>query len=143
MSILKKCSKCKEAKSKGEFYKSKCHSDGLYPYCKDCKRRKQRAVSRRWYWENMEGSRTSPNYDWESRKEYYRKKRKESPNAFRAVDAVNRAVQGGKIPSPSELPCSDCGGRAHDYHHKGYDKERWFDIVPLCRPCHGIVRRIS
>ena len=35
---MKKCSKCKMVKSKSEFYKNRCHKDGLDTWCKDCKK---------------------------------------------------------------------------------------------------------
>ena len=35
----KKCSKCREIKSIGEFYKNNSRKDGLYAYCKECSRK--------------------------------------------------------------------------------------------------------
>src|SRR5882672_6303678 len=45
----KQCSKCKIIKYAKEFYKNKCHSDGLYSQCKDC----QKILSRNWTKNNM------------------------------------------------------------------------------------------
>lgn len=37
---MKKCSKCKQIKSKTEFHKQKCKSDGLRVNCKSCRKLK-------------------------------------------------------------------------------------------------------
>jgi hypothetical protein len=43
-----------------------------------------------------------------------------------------------------EPSCLVCGGnwslRHGDLHHRTYDRlcdEQWYDLIPLCRPCHG------
>ncbi|MGH8995383.1 MAG: hypothetical protein ACRDYB_05020 [Acidimicrobiales bacterium] len=36
--------------------------------------------------------------------------------------------------------CLVCGGEWSDLHHRSYDRlgnERWCDLIPLCRACHG------
>jgi len=47
---MKKCAKCKQTKTKNEFYPNKKWNDGFYPYCKICKN----IVSARYYKENKE-----------------------------------------------------------------------------------------
>lgn len=51
--------------------------------------------------------------------------------------AILRAVKQGMKPATAFI-CADCGKeQAEEYHHhKGYDKEHWLDVIPLCLPCH-------
>jgi len=46
---MKKCSKCKMVKSKSEFYKNRCHKDGLDTWCKDCKKEYDRIYYKNHY----------------------------------------------------------------------------------------------
>ena len=62
---------------------------------------------------------------------------------LQARSRVNFEVKRGDRPHPNELPCVDCGhvwrgnGNRHEYdHHKGYDAEHHYDVVPVCRRCH-------
>lgn len=52
--------------------------------------------------------------------------------------AIVRAVKQGMKPATAFI-CADCGqAQAEEYHHyKGYAKEHWLDVVPLCLPCHA------
>ena len=54
-----------------------------------------------------------------------------------ARKAVWYAVKVGKLAHISTLKCFNCLSPATAYHHhKGYDKEHWLDVVPICRMCH-------
>lgn len=55
----------------------------------------------------------------------------------RARKAVNYAVEKGQILPVKTQMCVECGKPAQEYHHhKGYDQEHWFDVIPLCAMCH-------
>ena len=58
------------------------------------------------------------------------------PEKIKARNAINNAVNGGRFPTATQFICS-CGEQAKQYHHHlGYAKEHWFDVVPVCIPCH-------
>lgn len=50
MELLKKCSKCGETKTLNNFVKDKTRKDGLFPQCRDCKRKGKQ----KYYQENKE-----------------------------------------------------------------------------------------
>jgi hypothetical protein len=54
-----------------------------------------------------------------------------------AIRAVAKEVTAGRMPPVHTLKCSNCGVKALVYHHhKGYEKEFWLDVIPLCGTCH-------
>jgi hypothetical protein len=54
-----------------------------------------------------------------------------------ANDAISNAMRSGQLPRPAGQPCVRCGGPALIYHHHlGYAREHWYDVVPMCPPCH-------
>lgn len=58
-----------------------------------------------------------------------------------AHQAVRRARKSGKLPEASEVQCAFCGEPAQEWHHhKGYAREHWLDVIPLCIPCHSTTR---
>lgn len=60
----------------------------------------------------------------------------------KAKDAVNGKVRSLKMPKPAHLFCALCGKQAANYHHYlGYEREHWFDVIPVCVPCHAIADR--
>lgn len=57
---------------------------------------------------------------------------------------VNHAIAAGRLKSPNELPCTDCGHvyqdgeRRHEYdHHLGYGAEHHLDVQAVCTSCHA------
>lgn len=51
--------------------------------------------------------------------------------------AVHTATANGALPRARTLKCSHCTHRADGYHHhRGYAREFWLDVVPLCTKCH-------
>jgi hypothetical protein len=53
--------------------------------------------------------------------------------------------RGGRIPSPDDVPCMDCGAKwsrgkpHHEYdHYRGYGAEHHRSIQPVCPKCHKI-----
>lgn len=56
---------------------------------------------------------------------------------YRARQAVNNEITAGRLAPIKSLACANCGNQAAHYHHYlGYEKEHWFDVIPLCRKCH-------
>lgn len=56
---------------------------------------------------------------------------------------TNQAVRTGVLPSPNDLPCTDCGhdhasdGKRHEYdHHLGYSAEHQLSVQAVCVSCH-------
>jgi hypothetical protein len=84
-----------------------------------------------------------PNYK-QKRKEYDRRRRKTQYLKVRAREVVRKAVYKKKIPSAKLLPCAWPGRQKHAdeyHHHKGYEKEKWMDVQPLCYEHHGLIHQ--
>jgi hypothetical protein len=156
--ILKSCSKCGQPKTLDEFNKDKLQKDGHRPDCKECRKKQQseyrnrpsvyttRAEYRKEHAENnrsyakmsykkngrtrsIEGDRVRRN-QW----------RHNNPLATNAHDAVQRAVQDGRLPAASNQICHKCHAQADEYHHYlGYQKDVWLNVIPLCRSCHKLI----
>ena len=137
----KRCTKCGESKLNDAFAKDKNRRDGLQPWCRVChgKNRAER------YWGD-EVHRAKQREHW---REYHsrpevqaRKNQQKRENTRtereRARDTIATAVKRGKIPPASTLACLNCGHQATQYHHfRGYERQHWRDVIPLCRECHG------
>jgi len=81
--LMRKCNKCNEEKSSKSFHKHASNKDGLYPTCKDCKRKQDRKR----YKANRKKiiARVKSNYDPEKKSEYdkdYRTKNKTRIQAY-------------------------------------------------------------
>jgi len=60
------------------------------------------------------------------------------PKHWKATNAVNSAIRIGRLPRLDSLQCHYCPAQAkHYHHHKDYEPEHWFDVVPVCIPCHN------
>lgn len=58
--------------------------------------------------------------------------------------AVGNAVQAGYMPPAKCCNCANCYSPASEYHHhKGYDRENWLDVQPLCLKCHRRLIRMA
>ncbi len=56
----------------------------------------------------------------------------------RAHAAVAKAILSGGLQRPGDLPCVDCGGPAAVYDHfRGYAREHWLDVEPVCISCNA------
>lgn len=61
-----------------------------------------------------------------------------------AYNALNKAVARGIFPRPDTLKCFNCENQAKEYHHhKGYEPEYWFEVIPLCTNCHRNIHRLK
>lgn len=157
----KVCSKCKQTKPLSDFHRDKTTPDGYYGQCKLCKnarhslwraehREEERARSRE-YTRSHRDEMTEYMRQWRARNpDYIRDRRmanyeveaqklrdKKHTVAGRARNRFTQAVLRGKITKPTH--CEHCGcepGSQHLVgHHDDYSKP--FDVVWLCRICHG------
>jgi hypothetical protein len=63
-----------------------------------------------------------------------------NPEKIKCRALVNQRVRFGRMPRASSLDCSNCGDKAaHYHHHKGYDFENRYEVVPVCVSCHKIL----
>lgn len=78
----------------------------------------------------------------EMRLEVRKRSRTKFPEREQAHRRVRTAVANGRLPHPKTLLCSHCGNPATEYHHhRGYSEEFALDVVPVCKPCHGLTRQ--
>lgn len=65
-----------------------------------------------------------------------------SRRRLRARSRVAARVRSGALPSPSSLPCADCGRRRrpedppHEYDHRSYRRGSALAVDAVCRSCH-------
>lgn len=142
----KKCSKCKQVKRLSEFRLRNRQMQKFYGQCKKCQCKK--AVQRQ---KNLSSEQKKQQHEYQKnyrktkqgrksirkgRQRYYQKNK----NKFRARSAVSYAVLRGRLPHISTQICR-CGKEAKNYHHhRGYEREFWIDVIPICQQCHNILR---
>lgn len=143
MADQKQCTKCGEIKPLTEFNRRRMVSSGFRAECREC----QKQSTRRYYHEG-DGQRKKSEYYAAHREEkkegfrqYFTRKRPRrpyNPEKSPARNALNRAIESGKIVRPDH--CQECGKscKPDGHHHKGYDKEHWLDVIWLCRECHSL-----
>jgi len=153
--INKYCPKCDTFKSPSEFGKLSSSKDGLSYSCKKCLRikmnqwlskpenRKSNNVTAAAYRRTQKGRDTKKRYyDSEKGQRAYKKYAYQQTNKHKARQAVNHAVDYGTLPRANTQVCTindgTCEGRMEYHHYKGYKKESWFDIIPLCKKHHCI-----
>ena len=137
----KACSACGEWKPLGAFGMHRCNPDGLNCRCKECcraacKRTRTQPGMRTKHAARMRAYRQTPS----GRDANYRASRStrtQHHERMSAGSAVAHAVTMGRLPRASACECVDCGQQAEHYHHESYAKEKWLDVVPLCRACHN------
>ena len=139
--MTKLCVKCGEVKPTCDFNKKRNANDGLFPYCKNCRREYNRArrdnPSERSQQLRRESSArfkvAHPNYDAEYR----------AANKFKvaARKALNNSIACGNTIKPER--CDECElpfpANEIEGHHDDYTTPLMVDW--LCRKCHGIRHR--
>lgn len=87
---------------------------------------------------NQQINQSSAKYRKSEKYKISRKKYLDNNNLkIKARQILNTAVKAGKIISPKTLKCYLCGNPSVEYdHHNGYEKEHWFDVIPICKNCH-------
>ena len=134
----KKCTECGKEKPLSEYHKHKQGRLGLNPKCKSC--RKEFARTKRG--KGLQAIRGTRYRLTDEGKRKHRADAKKSrgtwPLKHMARDAVNHAVNSGKLEKPD--CCSICGnGGVIHGHHDSYEKEFWLDVRWLCVKCHNMV----
>jgi hypothetical protein len=162
----KYCWKCKQSKPLDDFGRNRSKSDGLQSECKECVREYNRRYNKknkevllikmkeyrqsnidklrkrgREYSRSDKGRTARLRY-YASNKEQFagrvRKHNENHPGRYKARYQFRNAVKLGKIMRPKS--CSLCGKRCKPHgHHEDYSKP--FDVVWVCRKCHGILHR--
>ena len=68
---------------------------------------------------------------------YSRIQRARHPEHKAARDAVYRALKEGRLLKP--IQCQDCGEeKPLQGHHESYDKNKYLEVIWVCRTCHRI-----
>ena len=119
------CTGCKEEHPIDAFGRDSSRTDGLASVCLASRRvkvQKPRLGSlgrRKWLVETRDGDKRQ------------------------ARRRINYLVERGRLPSPADLPCIDCGHargdeeRRHEYDHaRGYDRENQLYVEAVCSTCH-------
>ena len=133
---MKTCTKCHQKKELVEFYTdSGTHSSqcGHKPHCKDCVKEQHKI-----YLQSPKGRAITRQYA-KTKISKVRQNRYclRYPERRKAKDAVYWAIQKGNLPRPDTKQCPCGNHRAEQYHHhKGYGKEHWLDVTPVCRKYH-------
>jgi hypothetical protein len=122
-----------------EQYRDDIRYRGGYRHqCKTCERislqeRRQTQKGREAYRQHARNWRKTPQGKIATKKTY----QNTQPNVRRARSYLNKQVFRGKFPKVSEQECCKCGKQATQYHHhKGYERNAWLDVVPVCAACH-------
>ena len=151
---MKTCSKCREIKTLSEFYKDRSRKDGLFGYCKSCKKSYQQQYQQASngkaahlkrqvkYLKTPKGKALAAKYQKSPKGKAAHRKgtakfNARHPNYAKATNAVNNAIRAGRLPRAASLPCYYCPKPAQQYHHwRGYEPEHWLDVVQVCIKCH-------
>lgn len=122
------CNDCGEVKPIAEFVHK---SDGTpRPYCRKCFRIRGKA-----YMDSLSEEDRRRLQSSSGRSELGQQRKL-------ARTRLAEAIRNDRFPRANTQKCSVCGAQANEYHHaNGYDADRWDDVVPMCRKCHGETRR--
>lgn len=140
---VKVCTKCGEAKPITEFHRQAHSPDGLHPACKSCTNAQNRSIYKAHKLAHLEAKRRYRAQNPDARLATIRKYDAINAMARKAHRAVRHAIAVGDIRPVHECVCQRCGNQAEVYHHESYEPERWLDVQPLCRVCHGEIHRVS
>ena len=146
--ITKRCSKCKTFKPLSEFYTDRHHKDGKTWWCKVCvnistnrykKTEKGQQINRycsRRYAQTEDGKR--------NRVTVFARYMKNNPQKIRTRANVRSAVYRGRLKPALHYHCRICWSQAEEYHHhRGYEPEHTFDLIPLCKICHVSIHKAT
>lgn len=151
--MKKGCTKCKETKAVGEFYRNAASKDGLTSNCKDCHRRYNASAKgkvRAHKYNASEKGKVCARRYWVTDKGKVRSKRQDKVRQLRYPDriiirnAVTNAIRAKRIPPAKTLQCSNCPEPAAEYHHfAGYEPEHQLDVIPVCYACHNKLEQLK
>ncbi|MFA7100659.1 MAG: hypothetical protein WC196_02710 [Bacilli bacterium] len=75
-------------------------------------------------------------------KERHLRRHIQNPALRKARYAVYVAIKQGKLPKARDRVCLYCDNMAYVWHHhKGYAKENWLDVIPVCSKHHGLIHK--
>jgi len=140
-----KCSTCGEWLSREGFYTEKRNPQGIKSQCKRChcktaveSRDKEVSRKRNRKWMRESGYKQRPEVAERERRRSA-ERRKNEPEKYTAMSALNNAVRGGRVKKPAA--CYRCGviDVKLQGHHSDYNKP--FDVVWLCPGCHAALHR--
>ena len=134
----KKCSKCKKFYSWSDYYADKRAKDNKQSQCRYCIMEKiaqyQKGKGKE---KHLEACRKHSTTD--KARLSLRRVRAKNPDRTKAQAHVAYQVKRGYWPKASFLECADCNKQAcHYHHHKGYNRDNWLIVVPLCQGCHQL-----
>jgi hypothetical protein len=145
-SFLISCSKCLETKMSTEFNRRLDSKTGYQGNCKKCQRirlknllqtDRGRAMIMRAF-RNYVSTKKGRDVQHAAAKKY----RQKYGHKVKAMQYVNNRIIAGELQKAKTLPCSYCPRMAnHWHHHKGYDRENWMNVIPLCAFCHRRTHR--
>jgi hypothetical protein len=139
---MKKCIKCGEVKELSEFYGDSSRKSGLHPWCKDCKKTKQKHYQKttagkivhsranKSYCKTLKGKKAT--------RKKYEVQKENHPEKEKARVALNDAVRVGKI---KKGLCVICKSNKVEAHHPDYQKP--LDIIWLCKDHHTKLHNIN
>lgn len=153
----KRCGHCKETKDTASFGRNKATADGLNVWCMSCFRSWDKSPERlkykrewhRKYYDTPHGlevrrAATKRNIVSGSAAKARLRQRVLYPERTACRKAVAYVVKRGYWPHATELPCHTCARWADEWHHhRSYSKEHRYEAIPLCRACHGALKRKS
>ena len=158
---MKKCTKCRTEKPLLEFAKDSGKKDGFCSWCKACKkkindryRKRNKKIialkAKKYYCKNKKRYRVwakawgkTPN-GMKSKRESLKRSYHKNIKAGRARTMLRYKVFQGEIKKP--INCEKCNKtdcRINGHHHKGYEKEHWYDVQWICDDCHWKVHNES
>jgi hypothetical protein len=138
----KRCVRCDEVKPINCFYRSKKNKDGYQAYCSECDKETNRERMARCR-EDKTVYRTRNKYKIDNKKKSVKESKKryneKNSHKIKAWSELHKAIARNELPSAKELVCRWCEQPASEYHHyKGYSKDNWLSVIPLCTDCHGM-----
>jgi len=160
---LDQFSKTKGAKDGLRAYCKSC-SSALYKAWREENQERRSEYMREWHQANLEHETAYARERYRNDEEYRRKvlewqrvQRQRDPEKVRqyersikqakgyrndqrrAQTTVARAVRRSLLPPAWSMVCSICdeAQASHWHHHKGYDRQYWLEVIPVCLDCHG------
>ena len=130
---MKRCRICSEEKPLAEFYRHSKMANSFSGECKKCTCARMRR-----YRQNNESVREYDRIRGRNAKRKLQKAkqlvtyREQNEAAYKAHNALNRAVRDGKI---TKEPCVKCGESKVHGHHSDYAEP--LSVIWLCAKCHA------
>jgi hypothetical protein len=148
-----RCSRCTETKDSSEFWKNKGTKTRHANECKSCFKEHAEAYIETDAYRKAQARCLKKILSDPTAATAYRRRRALASATYRELHhdryvakyMLMHYVQYGQIVKPKV--CEDCGARLpsqklNGYHHKGFEKRNWRNVLWLCSKCIGIRRKI-